>query len=70
LWFSVIAGVGIRYLPAKHLEHDNADGERKLTCPLLVLWGEKGRLAQCFDIVALWRERAANISSEGLPGGH
>jgi haloacetate dehalogenase len=52
------------------LEHDDADGERKLTCPLLVLWGQKGRLAQCFDIVALWRERAANIRSEGLPGGH
>jgi haloacetate dehalogenase len=52
------------------LEHDAAEGQRKLACPLLILFGAKGRLADCFDIVALWRERATNIQSAGLPGGH
>jgi haloacetate dehalogenase len=52
------------------LEHDKADSAWKLTCPLLVLMGAKGRLIQCFDIPALWRERAENIKCESLPGGH
>jgi len=52
------------------LEHDEMDLAQKLTCAFLVLFGSKGRLAQCFDIPALWRERAENVQAESLPGGH
>ena len=51
------------------LEHDD-DDDKKLACPLLVIPGEKGRLAQCLDMPALWRERAENVRSHGLPGSH
>jgi haloacetate dehalogenase len=52
------------------LEHDDADEGRKLACPLLALWGERGIVHRCFDVLALWRERAADVRGRPLPGGH
>ena len=52
------------------LEHDAADVAAKVTCPLLVLWGAKGRIAPAFDVLATWRERATNVRGRGLPCGH
>ncbi|MBV8235971.1 MAG: alpha/beta hydrolase, partial [Acidimicrobiia bacterium] len=52
------------------LEHDEADLNRKLACPLLALWGEHGTVGRCFDVVGLWRERAEDVRGAALPGGH
>ncbi|QHE85647.1 alpha/beta fold hydrolase [Hydrogenophaga sp. BPS33] len=54
------------------LEHDRADiaAGRLLTQPLRVLWGEHGTVARCFDVMALWRERAHHVSGHALPCGH
>lgn len=54
------------------LAHDRADvaAGRKLTQPLRVLWGEHGAVGQCFDVLALWRERAVEVSGQPLPCGH
>lgn len=54
------------------LEHDRADiaAGRKLVQPLRVLWGEHGAVGQCFDVLSLWRERAADVSGQSLPCGH
>jgi haloacetate dehalogenase len=52
------------------LEHDEADLHKRLELPLLLLYGAKGRIAQVYDLPSLWRERAANVHSQGLPGGH
>jgi len=54
------------------LDHDRADvaAHRLLPQPLRVLWGEHGTVARCFDVLALWRERAANVSGHALPCGH
>ena len=52
------------------LEHDEADLKRKIACPLLVLWGERGNVGKLFDVMAIWRERAADVRGKGLPGGH
>ena len=52
------------------IEHDNADGAKKLGCPLLVLWGENGAIERHFDCLALWRERAEDVRGHTLPGGH
>jgi haloacetate dehalogenase len=54
------------------LEHDRADiaiGQR-LTQPLRVLWGEHGVVGRCFDVLALWRKRADDVSGGTLPCGH
>ena len=50
--------------------HDDADGARKMAQPLLALWGEHGAVNACFDVLALWRERAADVRGHTLPGGH
>jgi haloacetate dehalogenase len=52
------------------IAHDDADGGRTLACPLLALWGERGAVGKCFDVLALWRERAADVRGRALPGGH
>ena len=52
------------------LVHDDADMDRRVTCPVLALWGEKGVMHRMYDVVAVWRERAANVSGKALPCGH
>jgi haloacetate dehalogenase len=54
------------------LEHDRADiaAGRRLTQPLRVLWGEHGVVGKAFDVLALWRERAADVSGQAVPCGH
>ena len=58
------AGAGI------DLEHDRADLQRKVDCPMLVLWGERGALGLLYDVPATWRERASDVYGKALPGGH
>jgi haloacetate dehalogenase len=52
------------------IAHDDADGARKMTQPLLALWGQNGGVGRCFDVLALWRQRAADVRGHALPGGH
>ena len=54
------------------LAHDRADvaSGNKLVQPLQVLWGEHGAVGQCFDVLALWRDRATQVSGSSLPCGH
>lgn len=54
------------------LEHDRADVQagRRLVQPLRVLWGEHGAVGRCFDVLALWRERATQVTGQALPCGH
>ena len=54
------------------LEHDRADvaAERLLQQPVRVLWGEHGAVGRNFDVLALWRERALQVSGHSLPCGH
>ena len=44
---------------------------RKITCPLLVLWGAKGRIGQWYDPLALWGRYAAGpVQAAAVPSGH
>lgn len=54
------------------LVHDRADemADHQLQQPLRVLWGAHGAVGQCFDVLGLWRERAAQVSGQVLPCGH
>lgn len=52
------------------LEHDEADLDRRLTCPLLVLWGRDGAIERCFTRLADWRERATDVRGRALDCGH
>ena len=52
------------------LEHDAADAERKVTAPLLALWGAKGVVGQLYDVLATWREKAVDVRGRALDCGH
>ncbi len=54
------------------LAHDDADvaAGRKVTCPLLVLWGEKGVVHRCFDPIDDWRTVATDVRGRAMPSGH
>ena len=52
-----------------HDREDRAAG-RGLAMPLRVLWGEHGAVGQCFDVLALWRACAQDVSGRALPCGH
>ena len=54
------------------LEHDRADRDagRRLTVPLLALWGEEGVVHRCFDPLAEWQRVATDVRGRPLPCGH
>lgn len=52
------------------LDHDRADLGRTIACPLLALWGAKGFIGRKYDVLAVWRERAADVRGHSLPCGH
>ncbi len=53
------------------LEHHAADGDRRIACPLLVMWGERGAMHRIYDVAATWRPLAAGeVRARSLPCGH
>ncbi|KEA64116.1 Alpha/beta hydrolase fold [Marinobacterium lacunae] len=52
------------------LEHDRADRPRKLECPVLVLWGNKGFVHRTYDLLEVWREYAQEVRGGALNCGH
>jgi haloacetate dehalogenase len=51
------------------LEHDRAD-RRHLTMPLLMLWGERSSQGSGYDMLAVWREHAENVTGQAIASGH
>jgi haloacetate dehalogenase len=52
------------------LTHAGEDGGKKVACPLLVLWGERGVVGRLYDVMKIWREHAVNPTGKSLPAGH
>jgi len=52
------------------LAHDETDLDRKISCPVLVLWGANGLVGRKYDVLEIWRERATQVSGKALPSGH
>jgi haloacetate dehalogenase len=55
------------------LEHDRASraAGQKITCPLLALWGAKGKIGQWYQPLELWGQYATGPVSGGpVPSGH
>jgi haloacetate dehalogenase len=45
-------------------------GRRRIACPLLALWGRRGRLEEWYDVLAIWRDWADNVQGTALDCGH
>jgi haloacetate dehalogenase len=55
------------------LAHDRASRAAgdKLRCPLLALWGAKGKIATWYDALAIWRDYAAGpVEGGAVASGH
>lgn len=71
----MIAGMCEDYRAAASIDlvHDRASRERgnKITCPLLVLWGDAGKIGRWYDPLALWRGYATGPVTGGpVNSGH
>jgi len=52
------------------LAHDEADLSKKIQCPLLVLWSEKGPFHRMYNVLQTWQDRAVEAKGKPLPTGH
>ena len=52
------------------MSDDEKDRNRKISTPLLVLWGEKGFVNRTYDVLNVWKEYALDLSGEALDCGH
>ncbi len=52
------------------LIHDEQDLDKKVTCPLLVLWGSRGIIGKKYDVLGSWRKRASNVNGKAIDCGH
>jgi haloacetate dehalogenase len=52
------------------LEHDEADFDNRIACPLLVLWGAKALMHRSYDVLETWRAKAIDVRGRPLPCGH
>jgi len=49
---------------------DESDLGKKLACPVLVIWGEYGKMHTLFDVLATWKEKAASVRGHPVKCGH
>lgn len=59
-----------RAAAAIDLDHDRADIDARITCPLLVMWGRTGAMHRLYDVAATWRERATDVRDVVADCGH
>jgi haloacetate dehalogenase len=59
-----------RAAATRDCEDDERDLAVKVRCPLLAIWGEYGKMHTLFDVLATWREKAADVRGRPLPCGH
>jgi haloacetate dehalogenase len=52
------------------LDHDAADLDHKISCPVHILWGQRGVWPKLYDVLEVWRERASNVTGREMPTGH
>ena len=52
------------------MQYDEADLNKKISCPLQVLWAKDGPMGRMYDVMGIWKERAAHVTGAAMPGGH
>ena len=45
-------------------------GKHRIACPVLALWGRRGRLEAWYDVLAVWRDWADDVRGRALDCGH
>jgi haloacetate dehalogenase len=52
------------------LTHAEETRDKKVSCPLLVLWGSRGTVGRLYDVMKIWREHATDVRGKALQAGH
>ena len=52
------AGAGI------DLEHDEQDRDKRIECPLHVLWGSEGFVNRNYDVIPVWQQYATHVTGK------
>lgn len=53
------------------LKHDEADLDRKMTCPVHIIWGARGLVGLRYQVMKLWRARASQVTGDAIKdAGH
>ena len=52
------------------LVDDRVDRGRRLTTPLLMLWGSRSSQGSGYDVLGVWRDHADNVSGQAIDSGH
>jgi haloacetate dehalogenase len=45
-------------------------GRRRIACPVLALWGKRGKLQEWYDVLAVWRDWADDVRGGPIDSGH
>lgn len=51
------------------LQHEETDRE-KISCPVLLLWGNEGIIGRKYDVLATWQDKTVDIRGKGIDCGH
>lgn len=54
----------------QHHDAEDRKSARQITCPTLVMWGEKGVVGKHFDVEGIWRKWCVNPTFAPMPSGH
>lgn len=49
---------------------EDREAGHKITCPMLALWGDKGRPHKREAVLEVWQRWATNLKGRGIPCGH
>jgi haloacetate dehalogenase len=49
---------------------DEADLAKKITCPLLVLWGKQGIIGRKYNVLEIWKRKAIAVKGNAINCGH
>ncbi len=52
------------------VDHDEASRDRRVECPLLVLWGAQGFVNRRYAVLEVWRDYARDVHGQALDCGH
>ena len=52
------------------LVHHEEDYDKKISCPLQVLWGSKAFVEELYDPIKVWKEWALNVEGQSIDCGH
>lgn len=52
------------------LVHDEADRDKRISAPVLALWGGRGTVGALYDVLQTWRDKADDVRGRPLDCGH